>query len=104
MVAFAAARVGSCHYFATEHLWNARHLARLCQEREDVTGKHHRRLGVVVLSTATDMWALRYPEPNELYLLDRRKPESSPHFDLRSARIHQWQGDHVAMLDPAPAW
>ena len=25
----------------------------------------------VLLSTATDMWALRYPEPNELYLLDR---------------------------------
>ena len=22
--------------------------------------------------TATDLWALRYPEPNELYLLDRR--------------------------------
>lgn len=28
-------RVGSRHYFASEHLWNARHLARLCQERED---------------------------------------------------------------------
>ena len=42
----------------------------------------------VLLSTATDMWALRYPEPNKLYLLDRRKPERSPHFDLRTARIH----------------
>ena len=26
----------------------------------------------VLLSTATDMWALRYPEPHELYVLDRR--------------------------------
>ena len=26
----------------------------------------------LLLSTATDLWALRYPEPNELYLLDRR--------------------------------
>ena len=29
----------------------------------------------VLLSTATDMWALRYPAPNALYLLDRRKPD-----------------------------
>jgi predicted glutamine amidotransferase len=26
----------------------------------------------MLLSTATDMWALRYPETHELYLLDRR--------------------------------
>jgi len=26
----------------------------------------------ILLSTATDLWALRYPETNELYLLDRR--------------------------------
>ena len=26
----------------------------------------------ILLSTATDMWALRYPEPNELYVLDRQ--------------------------------
>jgi glutamine amidotransferase len=26
----------------------------------------------ILLSTATDMWALRYPETHELYLLDRR--------------------------------
>jgi hypothetical protein len=36
VVTFGAMRVGSRHYFATEHLWNARHLARLCQEREKV--------------------------------------------------------------------
>ena len=27
----------------------------------------------MLLSTATDLWALRYPEPNELYVSDRRK-------------------------------
>jgi predicted glutamine amidotransferase len=42
----------------------------------------------LLLSTATDMWALRYPEPNQLYLLDRRKPETSPSFDLQTPRIH----------------
>ncbi|MGA8548008.1 MAG: hypothetical protein WB785_22450 [Mycobacterium sp.] len=31
---YATARVGSRHYFASTHLWNARHLARLCQQRE----------------------------------------------------------------------
>ena len=25
-----------------------------------------------LLCTATDLWALRYPEPHQLYLLDRR--------------------------------
>jgi predicted glutamine amidotransferase len=40
----------------------------------------------LLLSTATDLWALRYPEANELYLLDRRAPE--PLFDLCTKRIH----------------
>lgn len=47
----------------------------------------------VLLSTATDMWALRYPETHELYLLDRRSdghteargPDAD--FDLRTKRI-----------------
>jgi predicted glutamine amidotransferase len=39
----------------------------------------------VLLSTATDLWALRYPEPNELYLLDRR--QSDHRFHLRTNRI-----------------
>jgi predicted glutamine amidotransferase len=39
----------------------------------------------VLLSTATDLWALRYPEPNELYLLDRRP--SDRRFQLRTNRI-----------------
>jgi predicted glutamine amidotransferase len=45
----------------------------------------------ILLCTATDMWALRYPESNELYVLDRsrRRPaDSHPGFDLRTKRIH----------------
>jgi predicted glutamine amidotransferase len=41
----------------------------------------------VLLSTATDMWALRYPEPHELYLLDRRETPSDTQFNLRTNRI-----------------
>lgn len=40
----------------------------------------------IVLSTATDMWALRYPDTHELYLLDRR--DGAAKFDLRTHRIH----------------
>jgi predicted glutamine amidotransferase len=46
----------------------------------------------VLLSTATDMWALRYPESHELYVLDRRVDRQTtspgPEFDLRTKRIH----------------
>jgi glutamine amidotransferase len=41
----------------------------------------------VLLSTATDMWALRYPEPNELYVLDRRRAAPDRELHLRSKRI-----------------
>ncbi|KCR54608.1 hypothetical protein X215_03977 [Mycobacterium tuberculosis BTB12-384] len=40
----------------------------------------------VLLSTATDVWALRYPESHELYILDRRG-DGAPEFHLRSKRI-----------------
>ncbi|MBU9766435.1 class II glutamine amidotransferase [Mycobacterium sp. TNTM28] len=40
----------------------------------------------LLLSTATDMWALRYPDTHELYLLDRRHPEERG-LHLRSRRI-----------------
>jgi glutamine amidotransferase len=40
----------------------------------------------ILLSTATDMWALRYPESHELYLLDRRRDHNAD-FDLRTHRI-----------------
>ncbi len=44
----------------------------------------------VLLSTATDMWALRYPETHQLCLLDRRHDGAAPdaEFDLRTKRIH----------------
>jgi predicted glutamine amidotransferase len=40
----------------------------------------------VLLSTATDMWALRYPETHELYLLDRRDVDDR-RLRMRSDRI-----------------
>ncbi|CQD19897.1 glutamine amidotransferase, class-II [Mycobacterium lentiflavum] len=45
----------------------------------------------VLLCTATDMWAMRYPATHQLCLLDRRgEPAASPdsEFDLRTMRIH----------------
>jgi predicted glutamine amidotransferase len=48
----------------------------------------------VLLSTATDLWALRYPEPNELYVLDRRKAPSNRRFHLRTNRIRA-DSDHL---------
>jgi predicted glutamine amidotransferase len=44
----------------------------------------------ILLCTATDMWALRYPESNELYVLDRSDATPTPdaRFDLRTKRIH----------------
>ncbi len=43
-----------------------------------------------VLTTATDVWALRYPQTNELWLLDRRSDSagSGAALDARSDRIH----------------
>lgn len=52
----------------------------------------------ILLSTATDMWALRYPDTRELYVLDRRDPQppGAPDraFDLRTSRIGA-QSDHL---------
>jgi predicted glutamine amidotransferase len=46
----------------------------------------------VLLSTATDMWALRYPEANKLYVLDRRyeRQAADRDFHLRTNRIRAW--------------
>ena len=41
----------------------------------------------ILLSTATDLWALRYPESHELWLSDRRKPAAQHRFHLRTNRI-----------------
>jgi predicted glutamine amidotransferase len=43
----------------------------------------------VLLCTATDMWALRYPETHELFVLDRRL-DGGPEFDMRTKRIRAW--------------
>ena len=50
----------------------------------------------ILLSTATDMWALRYPESNELYVLDRSDDTAAPDakFDLRTKRIRA-QSEHL---------
>jgi len=40
----------------------------------------------LLLATATDMWALRYPETHELYLLDRRACARA--FEMQTERIH----------------
>jgi len=39
----------------------------------------------ILVSTATEMWALRYPDSHELYVLDRRQPAD---FEMRTQRIH----------------
>ena len=66
----------------------------------------------ILLSTATDMWALRYPEPNKLYVLDRRL-DGAPEFDMRTHRIRAWS-EHLAArpsvvfatepMDDDPRW
>ncbi|MGE2737742.1 class II glutamine amidotransferase [Mycolicibacterium vaccae] len=48
----------------------------------------------ILLATATDLWALRYPETHELYLLDRTG-ERSEGFALRSKRINA-RSHHLA--------
>lgn len=50
----------------------------------------------VLLSTATEMWALRYPASHQLYLLDRGDDRLGPavDFDLRTKRIRA-QSEHL---------
>lgn len=48
----------------------------------------------VLLSTATDMWALRYPEAHELYVSDRRETPPDTTFSLRTERIRA-DSDHL---------
>jgi predicted glutamine amidotransferase len=47
----------------------------------------------ILLSTATDLWAMRYPESHELYLSDRRKISSDHRFQLRTSRIRAHSQD-----------
>lgn len=51
----------------------------------------------VLLSTATDVWALRYPASNQLYVLDRR--DGTVPIGLRSRRIRA----HAEQLRGRPA-
>ena len=65
----------------------------------------------VLLCTATDFWALRYPDTHELYVLDRRGAVGS--FELRTDRIAA-RSTHLSALpsvvfasermDDNPAW
>ncbi len=47
----------------------------------------------LLLSTATDMWALRYPDTHDLYVLDRRNP-AQRRLRMRSARIRA-ESEHL---------
>lgn len=68
----------------------------------------------ILLSTATDMWALRYPESHQLYVLDRRDLSArAPEFHLRTNRIRA-RSAHLAArpsvvfatepMDDDPRW
>ena len=68
-----------------------------------------------VLTTATDLWALRYPDTHELFVLDRPCAGAStqPGLDARSDRIHAsapglaTQGSVVVAterMDDDPGW
>ncbi len=46
----------------------------------------------ILLSSATDIWALRYPDSHELYMLDRRHALPDGSFHLRSPRISAHSG------------
>lgn len=67
----------------------------------------------ILLSTATDLWALRYPESHELYLSDRRETSADHRFHLRTSRIRaesQHLRDHPSVvfatepMDDAARW
>jgi predicted glutamine amidotransferase len=67
----------------------------------------------VLLSAATDMWALRYPEAHELYVLDRREALPDSGFRLRTKRIRA-DSEHLRLrssvvfatepMDDDPRW
>ena len=40
----------------------------------------------LILATADDLWALRFPATHELYVLER--PATAEHLEVRSPRIH----------------
>ena len=67
----------------------------------------------IVVNTATDMWALRYPDTHELYLLDHRDCDPPSSMDLRTHRIRACFGQHnrrppvviaTEPMDADPCW
>lgn len=64
----------------------------------------------VLLCTATEMWALRYPDTHDLFVLDRRTPADHTPFEMRSSRINARSGDGPSVvfaterMDDDPAW
>jgi predicted glutamine amidotransferase len=70
----------------------------------------------LILTTATDLWALRYPASHELYILERNpaaEPAPAAPLDARSPRIHSRSTDlslspHVLFatkpMDNNPRW
>lgn len=67
----------------------------------------------VLLSTATGLWALRYPQTHELYVSDRREIPAGRQFHLRTKRIRA-ESDHLRVrpsvvfaterMDDDPRW
>lgn len=67
----------------------------------------------VLLSTATDVWALRYPEAHQLYVSDRREIPPDCRFQLRTKRIRA-DSEHLRLrpsvvfasepMDDDPRW
>jgi predicted glutamine amidotransferase len=67
----------------------------------------------LLLSTATDMWALRYPDADKLYLSDRREIPLNSQFHLRTKRIRA-HSEHLRVrpsvvfaterMDDDPRW
>lgn len=46
-----------------------------------------------ILITATELWALRYPDTNELWVLERSAGGASGDFDAKTDRIHARSDD-----------
>lgn len=64
----------------------------------------------ILLCTATEMWALRYPDTHDLFVLDRRTPADHARCEMRSSRINARAGDGPSVvfaterMDDDPAW
>jgi len=51
-----------------------------------------------VLTTATDVWALRYPDTHELYILEREPGEQLEHNSSLGSRISSAHGTHSPLV------